>query len=245
MPAPPARMRSASVPCGLNSISNSPARYCRSNSLFSPTYEEIILRIWRGCSSNPSPTPSRPALFDTTRRLPAPDACSPSIRFSGIPQAPNPPHIKVMPSLTTPSSADAASGYTLAFICPSFLCLVAILIGFVRTLFLHPDIAGLGVGQLRQLRAELRELQARDFLIEMLGQHVHADRVFLGIGEELDLRQHLIRERGAHHIGRVPRAAAQVHQPALGEQNDPLAVGENHMIDLRLDIVPGILAKGG
>ena len=33
MPAPPARMRSASVPCGLNSISSSPARYCWAKSL--------------------------------------------------------------------------------------------------------------------------------------------------------------------------------------------------------------------
>ena len=33
MPAPPARMRSASVPCGLNSSSSSFARNCRSNSL--------------------------------------------------------------------------------------------------------------------------------------------------------------------------------------------------------------------
>ena len=37
MPAPPARRRSASVPCGLNSSSSSPARNWRSNSLFSPT----------------------------------------------------------------------------------------------------------------------------------------------------------------------------------------------------------------
>ena len=37
MPAPPARMRSASVPCGLNSISSSPARNCWANILFSPT----------------------------------------------------------------------------------------------------------------------------------------------------------------------------------------------------------------
>ena len=37
MPQPPARMRSASVPCGLSSTSSSPERNCRSNSLFSPT----------------------------------------------------------------------------------------------------------------------------------------------------------------------------------------------------------------
>ena len=45
MPAPPARIRSASVPCGTNSTSNSPFRYCRSNSAFSPTYDDTILRI--------------------------------------------------------------------------------------------------------------------------------------------------------------------------------------------------------
>ena len=37
IPAPPARHLSARVPCGLNSSSSSPARYCRSNSSFSPT----------------------------------------------------------------------------------------------------------------------------------------------------------------------------------------------------------------
>ena len=37
MPAPPARIRSENVPCGTSSTSSSPARNCRSNSLFSPT----------------------------------------------------------------------------------------------------------------------------------------------------------------------------------------------------------------
>ena len=37
MPAPPARIRSASVPCGVSSSARSPDRYCSSNSLFSPT----------------------------------------------------------------------------------------------------------------------------------------------------------------------------------------------------------------
>ena len=68
MPAPPARMRSASVPCGLNSSSSSLARNWRSNSLFSPTYDEIILRICRVSSSRPRPKPSTPALFEMTVR---------------------------------------------------------------------------------------------------------------------------------------------------------------------------------
>jgi hypothetical protein len=37
IPVPPARIRSASVPCGVSSTSSSPWRYCRANSLFSPT----------------------------------------------------------------------------------------------------------------------------------------------------------------------------------------------------------------
>ena len=53
MPEPPARIRSASVPCGVSSTSSSPERYCRANSLFSPTYDEIIRRIRWSTSSRP------------------------------------------------------------------------------------------------------------------------------------------------------------------------------------------------
>ena len=35
-----------------------------------------------------------------------------------------------------------------------------------------------------------------------------------------------------------PGAAAQVHEPALGEQDDPLAVREDDVVDLRLDVLP-------
>jgi hypothetical protein len=32
--------------------------------------------------------------------------------------------------------------------------------------------------------------------------------------------------------------APEVHQPAFGEQDDPLAVREDHVVDLRLDVLP-------
>ena len=54
MPEPPARSRSASVPCGVSSTSSSPDRYCRSNSLFSPTYDDTIRRI-RLAEQQPEP----------------------------------------------------------------------------------------------------------------------------------------------------------------------------------------------
>ena len=108
---------------------------------------------------------------------------------------------------------------------------------------LHADVAGLGVGQLGQPRVQLLELQARDLLVEVLGQHVDPDRVLLGVGEELDLGDDLVGERGAHHVARVAGAAAQVDQPPLGEQDDARAVGEDDVIDLRLDVLPLVLLE--
>ncbi len=66
MPAPPARMRSASVPCGVSSTSSSPERYWRSNSLFSPTYDETIFSICLLRSRIPRPKSSTPQLLETT-----------------------------------------------------------------------------------------------------------------------------------------------------------------------------------
>src|SRR5947207_3396585 len=39
--------------------------------------------------------------------------------------------------------------------------------------------------------------------------------------------------------------AAEVDEPALGEDDDALAVGPDHVIDLRLDLFPAQLRKGG
>ena len=55
IPEPPARIRSASVPCGVSSTSSSPARYCRANSLFSPTYEATTRRSLPRAEQEPEP----------------------------------------------------------------------------------------------------------------------------------------------------------------------------------------------
>src|SRR5690606_6139462 len=108
MPAPPARRRSARVPCGLNSSSSSPARNWRSNSLFSPTYEEIIFLIWRVSSSWPRPKPSTPALLEITVRPLTPESRSAAISASGMPQWPKPPTARVWLSATMPERASSA-----------------------------------------------------------------------------------------------------------------------------------------
>src|ERR1700719_416196 len=48
---------------------------------------------------------------------------------------------------------------------------VAVVIGFVGTGFVHADVARLAFAELRELRVELRQLQPRNFLIQLLGQH--------------------------------------------------------------------------
>src|SRR5699024_5001056 len=91
MPEPPARMRSASVPCGVSSTSSSPDRYWRANSLFSPTYEATMRRSLPASSSMPRPLPSTPALLEKTSNPPTSRAASAVRTTCGMPHRPNPP----------------------------------------------------------------------------------------------------------------------------------------------------------
>ena len=57
----------------------------------------------------------------------------------------------------------------------------------------------------------------------------------LGVGEQLDLGHHLVGEAGRHHEARVAGGAAEVQQATLGQHDDRVAVGEDELVDLRLD----------
>ena len=65
MPAPPARSRSASVPCGHELDLQFPVEERRSKTLFSPTYDEIIFLTWPLARSTPSPLSVVPQLLLT------------------------------------------------------------------------------------------------------------------------------------------------------------------------------------
>src|SRR3984893_5935127 len=113
MPAPPALIRSARVPCGLNSSSSSPERYCRSKSLFSPTYDEIIFLICRVSRRSPRPAPSTPALFEITVKSLTLRSRMAAISICGMPQRPNPPAMRVILSLRVPARGAGVSGHLL------------------------------------------------------------------------------------------------------------------------------------
>src|SRR3546814_3517755 len=73
----------------------------------------------------------------------------------------------------------------------------------------------------------------------MLGQHIALPFfVSLSAREQFDLRDSLVRERRRHNERRMSRCATQIYQATLGQQNNALAVGENNVIDLRLDFFP-------
>src|SRR6185436_15969111 len=116
IPLPPARIRSARVPWGVSSTSSSPWRYCRANSLFSPTYDETIRRSRLAISSRPSPQSSTPQLFDTACRSSAPFSSTASISTVGTPHSPKPPTASVTPDSTS-ATASAALVTTLST-CP-------------------------------------------------------------------------------------------------------------------------------
>src|SRR4051794_32930437 len=65
--------------------------------------------------------------------------------------------------------------------------LVAVMVRLERALDRHADVGGLLGRQLGQLHAERVEVQARDLLVEVLGQHVDALLVLVVLGEQLDL----------------------------------------------------------
>lgn len=96
IPAPPALIRSASVPCGVSSRRISPDKNWRSNSAFSPTYEAMTWLIWRCFNRSPKPNVSTPQLLDTTVKLFTFVSRRAPMRFSGIPHSPKPSRYTIL-----------------------------------------------------------------------------------------------------------------------------------------------------
>src|SRR6266568_1355819 len=71
-------------------------------------------------------------------------------------------------------------------------CSVAVVLRLVRPLGRDADVRRLLRRELRQLDAELLEVQARHLLVELLGEHVDRLPVLGGVPPQLELRQHLI-----------------------------------------------------
>src|SRR5215469_6250101 len=58
---------------------------------------------------------------------------------------------------------------------------VPVVVGLVRAIDRYADVGGLLLGQLGEPHAERVQMQASDLLVEVLGQHVHAELVLVGL----------------------------------------------------------------
>ena len=75
-----------------------------------------------------------------------------------------------------------------------FLDLVAVMLWLERTINSHADIIRLLFVQLGKLYADPVKVQTRYFLVQMLGQDVDAGLVFIALGPQFHLSQHLVGE---------------------------------------------------
>jgi hypothetical protein len=77
--------------------------------------------------------------------------------------------------------------------------LVSVMLRLIRPFLGNPKIISLLITQRGQLHSKLLQVQPRHFLIQMLGQKVHAQRITIGMIPKLDLSQNLVGKRGTHH----------------------------------------------
>ena len=117
---------------------------------------------------------------------------------------------------------------------------VAVVLELVGTFHRHVDVGRLLGGELGELGADLLEVQASHHFVEVLGKHVDLDLVLLRVLVQLEQRDHLVRERGAHHEARVAGRAAEVQEASFGEHEDRVAVGEHPLVDLVV-VLTGVL----
>src|SRR5690554_5352774 len=132
---------------------------------------------------------------------------------------------------------------------------VAVGIRLERTFHRHADVVGLLLGQTGDHATEALDHFQRHFLVQLLGQHFHAQQLLAGGGvevgialaEQVDLGQHLVGEGAIHDAAGVTGGIAQVHQAALGQQDQVVVVGRIEavlagtvdLVYLRLDLFPG------
>ena len=132
------------------------------------------------------------------------------------------------------------------------------MLGLEGSLLGQTKVVALLLGELGEVDVEGAKVGEGDLLVELLGEHVHAQGVLLGVVPQLELGQNLrkknqnglnfldilfdpkktnlVGEGGGHDEAGVSHGAAEVDKTALGEQDDVLAVLQGEPVHLRLDV---------
>src|SRR6056297_10363 len=126
--------------------------------------------------------------------------------------------------------------------------LVPVMVRLVRSIDRYADVVSLVLRQLGQLHAQFTEVQASDFFVQTLGQHVDFNVVLVSTLPQFHLCENLVGERGAHHKTGVTGGATEVDQPAFGQHQHAAAIGERVTIHAtnvgRFDLELGDAAFG-
>ena len=69
--------------------------------------------------------------------------------------------------------------------------LVAVVVRLEGTLLGQTEVVALLLGELGEVDVEGAQVSKGHFLVELLGEHVHAQGVLLGVVPQLELGQHL------------------------------------------------------
>lgn len=69
--------------------------------------------------------------------------------------------------------------------------LVAVVVRLEGTLLGQTEVVALLLGELGEVDVEGAQVSEGHFLVELLGEHVHAQGVLLGVVPQLELGQHL------------------------------------------------------
>src|SRR5205085_1532587 len=106
----------------------------------------------------------------------------------------------------------------------------------VRTFNRDTEIFGLFFSQLCELYAEVLQMEAGHFLVELLGQHIDLLLILAFVLPQRNLCKHLIRKRSRHDERRMTGGASKIQQTPFSKDKNAVAVGEDPFVVLRLDV---------
>merc|ERR1719242_2635218 len=105
---------------------------------------------------------------------------------------------------------------------------VPVVVGLIRSLGVDRNVVSLFLAERRQFGAEFAQMESGHLLVQHLWQSVDGSLVLSSalVLPEVDLGNHLVRERTAHHKRGMSRGAAQVEQTSLRQNDDRVSIGE-------------------
>src|SRR5438309_960246 len=109
---------------------------------------------------------------------------APALVPGADPPVPAPVPVSGVPPVLPRRRPATPSGWPAS--CRTRVGLVAVVVRLVRALDGHTDVLGLVLAELGEADAQRVEVQARDLLVEVLRQDVDAQRVPVGLREQLD-----------------------------------------------------------